>query len=248
MTRLRLNKALAAAGVCSRRKADELIQAGLVRVNGDVVTELGLRIDPATDAVSVEGKAVPLPQPGQEGFTYIVLHKPTQVVTTVHDPEGRPTVLSLLPAPLREKRLYPVGRLDYFSEGLLLITDDGELTHRLTHPRYHVPKHYEVRVRETPTKGMLLAMRGGMTLEDGTVLAPVEVTLAPESNTTLLLTLHQGINRQIRRMCRDLGLTILTLRRVALGPIALGTLPKGECRPLSRQEITWLKRAVELEK
>ena len=248
MTQLRLNKALAAAGVCSRRRADELIQAGLVSLNGTVVTELGIRIDPATDVLAVEGKIISQPQPGQTDFTYIVLHKPTQVVTTVHDPEGRPTVVSILPAPLREKRLYPVGRLDYFSEGLLLITDDGDLTHRLTHPRYHVPKNYEVQVRETPTKGMLLAMRNGMTLEDGTVLAPVEVTLAGENQKTLLLTLHQGINRQIRRMCRDLGLTILTLRRVAIGPITLGTLPQGECRPLSKQELSWLKQAVEIEK
>ena len=258
MSAIRLNKALASAGVCSRRKADDLIAAGAVSVNGSVVTELGLRVTPGTDSVTVHGKAVVLaggtPEPGagkgvaaqSQSHTYILLHKPIQVVSTASDPEGRTTVLDFLPEYLQHKRLYPVGRLDYFSEGLLLLTDDGELTHRLTHPRYHLPKVYEVRVREIPTKGMMRAIRHGMTLREGEVLAPVDADTLADDPKTLVLTLHQGINRQIRRMCRDLGLTILSLRRMQLGPVFLEDLPKGECRPLRARELAALKEAVGL--
>lgn len=248
MNELRLNKALALAGLCSRRAADDLIRAGAVRVNGVLITEPGSRIAPATDAITVHGKPVRLEsREGAAAHTYIMLHKPIQVVSTARDPQGRTTVLDLLPGSLRSKRLYPVGRLDYFSEGLLLLTDDGELTNRLTHPRYHLPKLYEIRVRETPTQAMLESMRRGMTLQEGETLAPVEVRIAGEGRT-LLLTLHQGINRQIRRMCRDLGLTILTLRRIGIGPLALGDLAKGTCRSLSSNEIAALKKAVGLQK
>ncbi len=267
MNPVRLNKALAAAGICSRRKADELITSGAVTVNGNPVTELGLRVTPGKDAVAVHGKAVDFAGEAS-GHTYVALHKPIQVVSTVSDPEGRTTVLDILPEPLRHKRLYPVGRLDYFSEGLLLLTDDGELTHRMTHPRYHLPKEYLVVVRENPTKGMLARMRSGMTLAEGERLAPVEVSpQAPspsdsqeqasgapsqpagtsKESHTLRLVLHQGINRQIRRMCRDLGLTILSLRRISIGPVELGSLPRGACRPLHKSEIAALKKAVGLE-
>lgn len=247
MTELRLNKALASAGICSRRKADELISAGAVTVNGRVVTELGTRIDPARDKVTVDGREISLrPETAEQSHTYILLHKPVQVVSTASDPEGRTTVLDLLPEPLRRKRLYPVGRLDYFSEGLLLLTDDGELTNRLTHPRYHLPKIYEVTVREFPAEALMARMRRGMTLKEGERLAPVEVEIHPDAPHTLVLTLHQGINRQIRRMCRDLGLTILSLRRVSVGPVQLGNLGKGECRPLQAKELAALRRAVNL--
>ncbi len=236
---MRLNKALAAAGLCSRRKADELIADGLVCVNGKLVTEMGLQVDPEQDAITVNG--TPLTQPDNASYTYLLLHKPIQVVSTAYDPEGRPTVLDILPASFKAKRLYPVGRLDYFSEGLLLLTDDGDLTHRLTHPRYHLPKCYEVHLREIPTKGMMQAMRKGMTLSEGEKLAPVEASLSEADPHILFLTLHQGINRQIRRMCRDLHLTILSLRRTSVGGIQLGALPPGECRPLSPEEVALLK-------
>lgn len=246
MPTLRLNKALAAAGVCSRRKADVLIQAGAVAVNGVTVCELGLRVNPEQDRVTVDGRAVRLTGGDDaSAHTYIMLHKPVQVVTTVRDPQGRTTVLDLLPPGLRAKRLYPVGRLDYFSEGLLLLTDDGELTNRLTHPRHHLPKEYEVVIRETPTREMLERMRSGMRLREGEQLAPVAVEYH-RPGRCLLLTLHQGINRQIRRMCRDLGLTILTLRRVRIGPLLLGDLPKGACRSLRNGEVQALQAAVGL--
>ena len=244
MTGVRLNKALASSGVCSRRRADELISSGAVRVNGMAVDVMGLRVDPAKDTVTVNGKPVALQkEDASTRHHYFLLHKPIHVVSTAKDPQGRPTVLDLLPEELRHNlRLYPVGRLDYFSEGLLLLTDDGELTNRLTHPRYHLPKVYEVKLRQLPPEAVLNAMRRGMTLREGEHLAPVEVKV--HSAQTLLLTLHQGINRQIRRMCRDLGLTILTLRRVQFGPLELGDLPKGKCRPLRPGEVAALKKAA----
>ena len=247
MSELRLNKALASAGICSRRKADERISAGAVTVNGHVVTELGTRIDPARDKVAVDGREISLrPETERASHTYVLLHKPVEVMSTARDPEGRTTVLDLLPDSLRRKRLYPVGRLDYFSEGLLLLTDDGELTNRLTHPRYHLPKVYEVTVRELPAGEHLARMRRGMTLREGEKLAPVEVEARPDAPHTLVLTLHQGINRQIRRMCRDLGLTILKLVRIAIGPVRLGSLPTGTSRELTRDEVAALKKAVGL--
>ncbi len=245
---LRLNKALALAGVASRRGADALIQAGRVAVNGAPVTEPGTRIDPAADRISVDGKAITVPgsSGAAPGFTYLLLHKPIQVVSTAKDPQGRTTVLDLVPPAYRGKRLFPVGRLDYFSEGMLLLTDDGELTLRLTHPRYHLPKVYHVRVKERPGPETLDIMRRGMRLTEGEELAPVEVRMLPGFDPTMEITLHQGINRQIRRMCRDLRLTILNLRRVRSGPIALGDLPKGKARELSADEIAALRGAVGL--
>jgi 23S rRNA pseudouridine2605 synthase len=241
---VRLNKALAAAGVCSRRKADALITAGHVSVNGTSVTELGTRIDPERDVICVRGVAVPLSAGEDRHHCYVMLHKPVQVVSTAADPEGRITVLDMLPESLRGKRLFPVGRLDYFSEGLLLLTDDGALTHQLTHPGSHLPRIYEARLRETPTREMVRAMRSGMILAEGEILAPVEAMPDPKDPHLLRLTLRQGVNRQIRRMCRDLGLTILSLRRTAFGPLHLGDLPKGACRPLSVVETAALRASV----
>ena len=251
MQEVRLNKALADAGLCSRRKADELIFSGAVTVNGQLVKEPGRRVFPRTDSIAVHGK--PLPLPGLDAgpaHTYVLLHKPVQVVSTASDPQKRTTVLDLLPGELRKKRLYPVGRLDYFSEWLLLLTDDGELTNRLTHPRYHLPKEYEVALREKPDQASLEIMRKGMTLSEGERLAPVHVDFLEErgihAGKTLRMVLRQGVNRQIRRMCRDLGLTILCLRRVRMGPIRLGELPKGKCRFLEQSELAALRQSVDL--
>ena len=242
---LRLNKAIAQAGIASRRAADTLILQGKVSVNGELVVEPGTRINPATDSVTVDGNAINIPLSNKK-HTYLMLHKPVHVVTTVCDPQGRKTVMDCLPASYRKKRLFPVGRLDYFSEGILLITDDGELTLRLTHPRYHLPKSYLVRVRETPTPAMLQAMCSGMTLAEGEVLAPVELTLVSDPKPAMAITLHQGVNRQIRRMCRDLGLTILTLHRTSFGPLQLDDLPRGSARELTQTELRALKKSVGL--
>lgn len=246
MSIMRLNKALAAAGVCSRRAADDLIRAGAVSVNETVTTELGTRINPATDTVAVRGKTIRLfADDATDSRVYLMLHKPIQVVSTVNDPQNRTTVLDLLPDAYRGERLYPVGRLDFFSEGLLLLTNDGDLANRLMHPRYHLPRVYEARLREIPTEAMLATMRRGMTLREGERLAPVEVTRKRDDERTLLLTLRQGINRQIRRMCRDMNLTILRLCRTGLGPLSLGDLPKGKCRPLTEKELAALKKTAE---
>lgn len=249
---IRLNKALADAGICSRRKADELIFAGLVTVNGVKAESPAQRIDRAHDTIVCQGKKVVFST--QKKACILMLHKPISVVSTVKDPEGRKTVLDFLPAAYKGRRIYPVGRLDFFSEGLLLLTDDGELANRLMHPRWHMPRIYHVKVR-LPHNGYNLQdtikiMQKGMILREGEKLAPVKVEmLTKQKNLELWLafTLSQGINRQIRRMCRDTGLTILTLRRVQQGPLLLGDLPKGQVRELTEEEIALLRRQVGLE-
>ena len=249
---MRLNKALAAAGVCSRRKADELVFAGKVEVNGKLADSPGIQVEPLSDLVAVNGKPVAFLPSMFESTTLPVymLHKPTEVVTTVSDPEGRRTVLDLLPEAARQGRLVPVGRLDYFSEGLLLLTGDGELTNRVTHPRYHLDKVYQVRVRGFVAPEALAAMRGGMTLAEGEKLAPVRVTVdnVDQRDGSAWLTMHlsQGVNRQIRRMCRDSNLTVLRIIRTRLGPLSLADLPRGKARLLTEAEAQTLRAAVGL--
>nr|WP_165174736.1 pseudouridine synthase [Desulfovibrio sp. ZJ369] len=240
---MRLNKTIAQAGYCSRRKADELIFSGRVLVNGQVEQNPARHVLP-DDAVLVDGRALSAAQE----FCYLILHKPVQTVCTVRDPEGRSTVMDYLPPALRHLRLYPVGRLDYFSEGLLLLTNDGELAQRLTHPRHHQPKRYEVLVRGSADAAALEAMRHGMRLAEGEDLLPVEVEKKETQggDSLLRMVLRQGVNRQIRRMCRDLGLTILRLRRVGQGPLTLGDLKPGTARELTDTEVTALKKSVAL--
>ncbi|MCL1889984.1 MAG: rRNA pseudouridine synthase [Desulfovibrionaceae bacterium] len=247
---IRINKALTGAGWCSRRKADEWIAAGLVLVNGQK-TVPGQRLRPG-DLLRAGDRELRVGEDGLPavpgGPLYLMLHKPAGVVSTLADPQGRETVLQLLPGEYAGRRVFPVGRLDFFSEGLLLLTDDGELTRRLTHPSFHLPKYYELLVREGAGDEELARMRSGMTLAEGETLAPVEVErLGRKARGELLrLTLRQGVNRQIRRMCRDLGLTVLRLRRVGQGPLSLGSLSAGGCRPLKEAEVLALKQAVGL--
>ena len=244
---VRINKALADAGLCSRRKAEDFVTQGRVRVNGELVTSLAHKVYPDRDHITVNDIPLKINAPR----TYVLLHKPVQVVCTVSDPEGRTTILDILPEQWRAVRLYPVGRLDYFSEGLLLLTDDGDLAQRLAHPRFHLQKIYEVTVRGAATESALTTMRRGMTLAEGEKLAPVGVKVLPHSprfpqDTALQMTLRQGLNRQIRRMCRDVGLTILRLRRVAQGPLTLGDLPVGAARSLTESELEALRKAAGL--
>lgn len=240
---LRLNKAIASRGFCSRRKADELIFSGKVMVDGVTVTDPSLRVGPDAE-ITTDGHRLP----GGGICRYLMMNKAVRTVCTANDPEGRPTVLDALPPEYRSERLFPVGRLDYFSEGLLILTNDGELAHRLMHPRFHLPKRYEVLVRGPVPHETLLTMRRGMILAEGEKLAPVEVQAHPAQNgtTRLSMTLHQGVNRQIRRMCRDLNLTVLRLQRVAQGPLNLGGLASGSVRALSPDETMALKKAVAL--
>ena len=239
---MRLNKAIAATGLCSRRKADELILAGRVRVDGQPESNPGRQVLPS-ESIAVDGRVLSAPQ----SYTYLMLNKPVQVVCTVSDPEGRPTVLDCLPPAYKGLRLYPVGRLDYFSEGMLLLTNDGQLAQRLTHPRHHQPKTYEVLVRGSVPENALKTMRRGMRLAEGEDLLPVEVTAQPAAgNTSLQMVLRQGFNRQIRRMCRDLGLTVLRLCRVAQGSLRLGNLASGKVRPLTDAEVAKLRESADL--
>lgn len=246
---VRLNKALAGAGFCSRRQADALIAAGRVTVNGQCVTELGAKVDPERDVLAVDGTPATTTPQDIPPLT-LMLHKRPGIVTTAKDPEGRPTVFDDLPPAYRSQRLFSVGRLDYFSEGLLLLTNDGDLAFRLTHPRWHVPKRYQVTVRGRVSPETFATMERGMTLAEGERLAPVrarlDTRLGPD-RLVMEMELSQGVNRQIRRMCRDLGLTVLKLVRISQGPLMLGNLAPGACRELSAQELAAVRAAVGLE-
>lgn len=217
---LRLNKYLASHAVASRRAADELISSGQVLVNG-TPAKLGQQVS-ASDVVTVKGKN--LGQPAK--LHYFLVHKPTGVVSTTSDPQGRRTVLSLLPV---KERLYPVGRLDYDSEGLILLTNDGALAYRLTHPKFSVEKVYKVLVKGKPKKAALKKLEIGVTI-DGKKTAPAEVEILDSQvgQTWLSITIHEGRNRQIRKMCAAVDLPVVRLIRLRLGPYELGDLKPGE--------------------
>jgi 23S rRNA pseudouridine2605 synthase len=245
---IRINKVIAQAGVCSRRRADDFIVEGRIEVNGSLVTSPGLKIDPLRDEVKVDGTVISVST--TTSHLYILLNKPIKTMTTVRDPQGRKTVIDLLPKRFRDQRVFPVGRLDFYSEGLLLLTTDGDLTQKMTHPGYNHPKTYEVAVEGDVSEEMLARMRQGMTLAEGEHLRPVEVNIARSNGrqTILSMVLRQGINRQIRRMCRDLHLKILKLKRTSQGPLFLGNLPSGNFRELTHQEVSRLKKSVQHKK
>ncbi len=228
----RLQKVLAKAGMASRRHAEELITGGKVKVNGKVVTELGTKVDAYKDKIQVNGKPIPPP----EKKVYLLLNKPRGYVTTLSDERGRKTVIDLLEGV--EQRVYPVGRLDYDSEGLLLLTNDGELTQALTHPKHQIKKTYLARVEGVPEPEKLQAMTKGLQLEDGPT-APAEVKIAgiQDDRALLQISIHEGRNRQVRRMCEHIGHRVLRLRRVRMGPLELDNLKPGEFRPLTKQEL-----------
>jgi 23S rRNA pseudouridine2605 synthase len=240
----RLQKIIAAAGIASRRKAEELIQAGLVSVNGTTVTELGTKADPETDSIRVQDKLLH----GPERHEYVALNKPRGYVTTVSDPEGRPTVMELLRS---KARLYPVGRLDFNSEGLLLLTNDGDLAHKLMKAASHIPKTYLVKVAGQPGEDQLRHLRAGVTIAEErdpnrrVRTAPAQIRVIKEAdNPWLEVTLHEGRNRQIRKMFEEVGHHVEKIRRVRYGPLELD-LPPGESRILTSQEIIKLQRATE---
>jgi len=244
---IRLNKFLAQSGIASRRGADDMVFAGRVSINGVTADSPGAKVDPKRDKVAVDGK--PVSQPGASDAVTLMLHKPIETVTTAKDPQGRQTVLDLLPEDIQKLRPFPVGRLDFYSEGLLLLTTDGDLCHRLTHPKWHLPKVYEVTIRGAVPRQALETMRAGMTLEDGTRLASAKIIAQkPVAGAQVLeITLIQGVNRQIRRMCQELNLTILRLFRVRQGPLKLGKLKTGQWRELTPEELSGLRKAVGLD-
>jgi 23S rRNA pseudouridine2605 synthase len=236
---LRLQKILAAAGIASRRKAEQLISSGRVAVNGKTVTELGSKADPAADTITVDGKPLQPPQ----RFVYFLLNKTKGYVTTVSDPEGRPTVMQLL-GNLPE-RVYPVGRLDYASEGLLLLTNDGALAQQLTKAASHVPKTYHVKISGQPNEQAIQRLRDGVTitLDDNRRVktSPAKIRLLENApNPWYEVTLIEGRNRQIRRMFQSVGFLVEKIKRVQLGPLTLDVSP-GTFRPLTEKEVVQLK-------
>jgi pseudouridine synthase len=216
-----------------------MIRAGRVAVNGRVVRELGTRADPRRDRITVDGR----PIRSAEAPVYLLLNKPTGVVTTLADPQGRPSIADLLRGV--RQRVFPVGRLDFHSQGLLLLTNDGELALRLTHPRYGVFKTYHAKVRGRPGAEALAQLRAGVTLDDGTTgPAKVRILETAEKKTWLEISIAEGKKHEVRRMCEAVGHPVEKLTRVALGPLKLGKLAAGESRALTEGEVVKLRRAV----
>ena len=229
----RLQKILAQAGVGSRRVCENLIEDGRVSVNGEVA-RLGQRASADVDLIEVDGAAIGT----RPGLVHYLLNKPAGVVTTAQDTHGRPTVVEIVPD---EPRVFPVGRLDAETEGLLLLTNDGELTHRLTHPSFGVDKEYLAEVDGSPSRGAIRRLREGVELDDGPT-APAKVSLV--SPTLLRIVIHEGRNRQVRRMCEAVGHPVVRLVRTRIGPLSDTELAPGQWRSLTRDEVRTLERAV----
>jgi 23S rRNA pseudouridine2605 synthase len=228
----RLQKLISQAGITSRRAAEEMILAGRVMVNGAVITELGSKADPAIDRITVDGK----PVKPSTNLIYILLNKPVGYMTTLDDPEGRQVVTDLLKE--INERVYPVGRLDYNTEGLLLLTNDGEWANKLMHPRHEIDKQYHVRVRGKAHKSQLDQLAAGVII-DGKVTAPATVAMVKEGeqNDWLSITIHEGRNRQIRKMCEAVSLSVVRLKRVRYGTLDVGELRPGQYRLLNDTEV-----------
>lgn len=241
MEELRIQKYLSDCGICSRRAAERAILDGDVQINGQPA-EIGQKIRPDRDKVSYQGR--PVVKKRNAHPCYVMLHKPTGYVTTMSDEKGRKTVAELLTGV--DQRVYPVGRLDMDSEGLLLCTSDGELANALTHPRHHIPKIYHVRVEGAITRSQLSKLQEPMEI-DGYQIQPVECTLVKreESGSTIAMVLYEGRNRQIRKMCDQVGLVVRRLRRIAIGELNLD-VPRGKWRYLTKEEADYLKESAGL--
>jgi 23S rRNA pseudouridine2605 synthase len=229
----RLQKVLARAGLGSRRTCEELIASGRVTVNGERAV-LGRRVDPDHDEVAVDGTPIGV----RDGLVHYLLNKPRGVVTTADDPQGRPTVVALVPS---EPRVFPVGRLDMDTEGLIVLTNDGPLAHRMTHPSFGVEKEYVAHVEGTPSRRSVRRLREGVVLDDGPT-APARAALVAPS--TIRLTIHEGRNRQVRRMCEAIGHPVVRLVRTRIGPLADRKLKPGRWRELTQDEVRALERAA----
>jgi 23S rRNA pseudouridine2605 synthase len=238
----RLQKILSAAGIASRRLSEELIVQGRVSVNGETVTELGTKADPAVDEIKVDGRRIKTEQRRR----YVLLNKPRGYITTRSDPEGRPTVMDLMKAV--KEYIYPVGRLDYDSEGLLLLTNDGDLAARLTHPRHEVEKVYEARVKGVPDDKALDRLARGVPI-DGRRTAPAKIRASVPfvrgsgEQTIVEISIHEGRQRQVRKMFEAVGHPVVRLKRVRIGPLEDPDMPVGHWRELTPQEVAKLQRA-----
>jgi 23S rRNA pseudouridine2605 synthase len=228
-TTIRLNKYLAKLGIASRRDIKTLLKQQIVTVNGQRVKESGFRIDHKKDDIRLNGNKIKPPK-----LVYYLLNKPKGIVSTTADEYGRKNVISLVPT---KERIYPVGRLDKDTSGLIILTNDGELTNLLIHPRFHVDKVYRLRITGEITKEQLHALRNGVLLDDG-ITAPAHVSVL--KNNIIEMTIHEGRNRQIRRMCETVGIKLLELQRIKFGPLSLGNLSSGKFRELTKREIILL--------
>lgn len=234
--KIRLQKFMAEAGVCSRRKAEELIAAGKIRVNG-VIAAVGDKVDPVRDTVVYNGKKIRR----ETGFVYLMLHKPRGYVTTMSDENDRKCVASLVKDV--PQRVYPIGRLDRDSEGLLLFTNDGAFANALMHPSHHIQKVYRVSVRPAVTDEQITVLTSSLMIDGRKTLpADVRVVSSEADKSVLEIVLYEGRNRQIRRLCEEAGLETIRLKRLAIGQLELGKLRVGEYRPLTQQEVALLKR------
>ncbi len=235
---VRLQKYIAMCGVTSRRKAEELITDGRVRVDGKKVTELGTKVEIGASRVEVDGRAVRLPKK----MYYIMLNKPAGYVSTVSDQFDRPTVTDLVSGEV-SARLFPVGRLDYDTEGLLLLTNDGEFAQRVAHPKFNMNKTYVATISGGLTPAAVRRLRAGVRLDDGFVTSPAEVELldGEKGKSTVQITIHEGKNRQVRRMFEAVGCRVEYLRRISVGILELGNLPLGRWRYLTAHEVNYLK-------
>jgi pseudouridine synthase len=238
----RLQKILAQAGLASRRSAERIIKEGRVKINGTVADQLGVKADPETDMIEVDGRVLNRP----EAMAYYMFYKPEGFITSMNDPQGRPTVAEFLNS--LPERVYPVGRLDQDAEGLLLLTNDGELARRLMHPRFHVPKVYRVKVRGIPNQAAIRLLKSGRIVLGTRPVAPAEVELIKtgQDRAWLKITLIEGRHRQVKRMCSYAGHPVMKLKRVAYGSLDLGRLASGQIRPLKKEEIASLQSAVGL--
>ncbi|MEI7024595.1 pseudouridine synthase [Paenibacillus sp. y28] len=233
----RLQKVLAQAGVASRRKCEEIITAGRVQVNGETVKELGVKVDPKTDVILVDGQAI-----NREKHVYVLFNKPKGVISSVTDPGGRQVVTDYMKG--IPERVYPVGRLDYETEGLLLLTNDGEFANLLTHPKHHVPRTYHATVKGVPHGSILEKLQSGVKLEDG-MTAPAEADyhdVSPDNSSAVIsITIYEGRNRQVRRMFEAVHYPVERLKRVRFGQLTLGGLPRGKHRFLTPDEVAELR-------
>jgi 23S rRNA pseudouridine2605 synthase len=231
---IRLQRVLAQAGVASRRKSEDLIRNGRVRVNGRVITELGLKVDPANQRIEVDGR----PLPSHEGKTYYLFYKPKGVLSTLHDPQGRPTLKDFLNRAGIRERIFPVGRLDWDAEGLMLLTNNGDLAQELQHPKYQIPKTYRIKVEGLPKEEDLRPLEEGIQLPSGKRhRADWKLIKSGEDRSWLLLTIREGEKHQVKNMMAVIGFPVITIKRIGMGPLSLGRLAPGEIRPLNAKEI-----------
>jgi pseudouridine synthase len=242
---LRLQRILAESGVASRRQAEELIRQGRIKIDGRIITEMGYKLVPSAHRIEVDGRLLSTPEPK----TYYLFHKPKQVLSTLHDPQGRSTVKDFLSRAQIRQRLFPVGRLDWDAEGLMLLTNDGEMAQTLQHPRFQIPKTYRVKVQGIPSDEVLTLLQTGIDLPSGkNHRADWERIKNGEDRSWLLITIREGEKHQVKNMLAAIGHPVLTLKRVAIGPLVLGRLPQGHLRPLTPEEVQALRALLPVKK